>query len=126
MAAFRPHLHELGVTEQQWRVLRALEDGRELTLGDLGRETCISSPSVSRIVPALERRDLVARRPDETDARRSRVRLTSTGDALIRRGATRSEAIYRDIEDRIGSERARHLQILLDRVHDTLGSRPSS
>lgn len=121
MTAFRPHLHEMGVTEQQWRVLRALEGGRELTLGDLGRDTCISRPSLSRIVPALERRDLVARRSDDVDARRSRVRLKPGGEALIQRGAARSEAIYRDIEARIGSEHATHLRALLDRVHAALG-----
>ncbi len=51
MASFRPVLREYALTEQQWRVLRALTAARApQRLGTLARTTFLSEPSLSRLV----------------------------------------------------------------------------
>ena len=50
MEQFRPLLREHGITEQQWRVLRALSGVRKVNASELAEITCISMPSLSRIL----------------------------------------------------------------------------
>ena len=77
MRTFRPMLGEHGLTEQQWRVLRALRATRVgLEVGELAEATFLLGPSLSRILANLEDRQLVARSSVPRDARRSRISLT--------------------------------------------------
>ncbi|HTX23636.1 MAG TPA: homoprotocatechuate degradation operon regulator HpaR [Steroidobacteraceae bacterium] len=115
MRRFRPGLRGHGVTEQQWRVLRALV-GRALEITELADETCLRPPSLSRILPDLESRGFIARRPVPDDLRRATVMLTLTGLELITAHAPESERIYRAIEDRFGAARLAQLFELLKQL----------
>ena len=54
MQRFRPMLAEFGLTEQQWRVLRALASAEEpLEVTQVAERTELLPPSVSRIVADL-------------------------------------------------------------------------
>jgi DNA-binding MarR family transcriptional regulator len=64
--------------------LAASED-RRLRLSVLAEETGLSLSRVSRIVDALERRELVRRRPCPSDARAVNAHLTEEGLDLARR-----------------------------------------
>ncbi|HUN28128.1 MAG TPA: homoprotocatechuate degradation operon regulator HpaR [Steroidobacteraceae bacterium] len=118
MRRFRPSLRRHSVTEQQWRVLRALAGHRGIELAELAARTCLLPPSLSRILPDLERRGLVARAPVAADMRRSSASLTAEGVRLIAAHAPESEAIYRAIEDRFGPERLRYLLGLLRELEE--------
>ena len=120
MDEFRPHLRALGVTEQQWRVLRALSGGLQWRLNELAEHTQISMPSLSRIVPVLVAKGWLVRRADDIDGRSSRVALTSNGQAFFDSGAEKSETIYREIEDRFGRARMDALYQLLDELNACL------
>jgi len=113
MRRFRPALRAHRVTEQQWRVLRALSRREPLELAALAAHTCLLPPSLSRILPDLEARGLVARQVVASDLRRSSVTLTAQGVRLIAEHAPHSEEIYREIERRFGAERLRELLRLL-------------
>jgi homoprotocatechuate degradation regulator HpaR len=71
MAQFRPVLRRHGITEQQWRVLRALSSVDEARITRLAEMTLISKPSLSRLLPALEARRLVRRSAAADDLRRA-------------------------------------------------------
>ena len=116
MDEFRPHLRVLGVTEQQWRILRALDALGECSASDLAEATCISMPSLSRIMSGLERRGLVKRRTDPADLRRTFIAIATPGKKLLREGAIESERIYANIARRLGSEQIGSLYALLDNV----------
>lgn len=116
MRRFRPLLAVHDLTEQQWRVLRALTaaDGR-LDLTGLAERTALQVPSASRIIANLEGRGLVERGTTEGDQRRASLGLSSAGRELVRRIAPRSEAAYNRIEEEFGAERlARLLEELAD------------
>jgi homoprotocatechuate degradation regulator HpaR len=116
MRHFRPGLRAHDVTEQQWRVLRALAGHESLEVTELAARTCLLAPSVSRILPELAARGLITRRQVESDLRRSLVALTPEGLRLLAAHAPQSERVYRAIEERFGAERLRQLIQLLQEL----------
>ncbi len=113
MRRFRPGLRDVGVTEQQWRILRALAHSGELEASELAEATCLLAPSISRILPDMEARQLISRRQPDSDLRRSVIRLERKGLRLIATHAPFSEKIYDEITRRFGTERLAQLFTLL-------------
>src|SRR3954467_2426619 len=73
MRHFRPSLRAHGLTEQQWRILRALSAHGDVEVAELAHTACLLGPSLSRILRDLEARRLIRRRPVNLDLRRSIV-----------------------------------------------------
>lgn len=116
MQQFRPHLAELGITEQQWRVLRVLGEDGPSEAGQVAERSCILPPSLSRIIKALELQKFLKSSSDETDGRRSIIALTEKGKKLLAEGSPGSSQIYQSIEKRIGKAK---LELLLDLLDET-------
>jgi homoprotocatechuate degradation regulator HpaR len=113
MRRFRPGLRRIGVTEQQWRILRALAHSGELEASELAAATCLRAPSLSRILPDMEARQLISRRQPGSDLRRSLISLERKGLRLIATHAPFAERIYTDITRTFGAERLAQLFTLL-------------
>jgi len=123
MTRFRPNLRRYNVTEQQWRVLRALAAAAdEVEATRLADMVMLLPPSLSRILKDLIARDLIVRRTPETDLRRSLVSLSPEGKALIAKVAPSSEAIYAEIERLYGSEALGELRVLLKKLETVLAT----
>ena len=120
MRLFRPGLRRHGVTEQQWRILRALAHAGPLEVTDLAEATFLLAPSLSRILPDLEKRQLISRRQVDTDLRRSVVSLEPKGLRLIGNHAPYSEQMYAQIARRVGPERIAQLLRLLEDLESSL------
>ncbi len=116
MCRFRPGLRTRGVTEQQWRILRALADAGPLEITELADVTFLLAPSLSRILRDMEARTLIRRKPVNSDLRRAVVSIERRGLRLIAQHAPHSEDIYRDIERRLGSDRLTQLFSLLEEL----------
>ncbi|MDB6092432.1 MAG: putative homoprotocatechuate degradative operon repressor, transcriptional regulatory protein MarR [Gammaproteobacteria bacterium] len=121
MCLFRPGLRGRGVTEQQWRILRALAHSGSMEVTALAEATFLLGPSLSRILPDMEKRQLVSRRQVDSDLRRSVVSLEPKGLRLIALHAPDSEQIYAEIAKRFGVERVTQLFTLLHELQDSLG-----
>ena len=102
MEYFRPHLKAHDITEQQWRVIRALAEFGEIDIGTLSKRIAILMPSLSRMLPDLEEKGLIRRRKHQTDARTVLVTLAPKGKALFDDMRGHSEIIYRDIQRIVG------------------------
>ena len=113
MHHFRPHLQFYGITEQQWRVLRALTSVESIEVMALANATFLLPPSLSRIVKDLEERRLIHRRTSERDMRRSIISISEEGSRLIKLAGDHSEAIYAEITRRFGAEKLAELQRML-------------
>ena len=109
MKRFRPALRERGVTEQQWRILRALAHGGPLEVTALAEATFLLPPSLSRILPDLESRKLIARRQLPRDQRRAVISVAPAGLSLIEAHAATSESTYDRIAEIFGSARLSQL-----------------
>jgi homoprotocatechuate degradation regulator HpaR len=106
MRRFRPHLAAHGLTEQRWRVLRALNAaGRPVDVGEVADRTFLLAPSLSRILTDLDDLGLVHRVADVDDRRRALLSLTDGGRRLVAVVAPKSEAVYGRIEERFGADR---------------------
>ncbi|MGW1200070.1 MarR family winged helix-turn-helix transcriptional regulator [Streptomyces sp. NPDC002536] len=80
-----PLVHE-GLTRAEFDILGTLRrTGRELTPGQIARETFASGAAVTKRLRILEDRALVARRPDDRDRRVAHLSLTDEGRELIDR-----------------------------------------
>ena len=123
MAEFRPLLREHGITEQQWRVLRALTTGDALRISRLAELTLISGPSLTRILKALEQRGLVRRGAEAHDQRAARISIAPEGLRLIETVAPHSEKRYRAIARRIGEAQMEDLYRALAELPEKLARR---
>ncbi len=122
MARFRPTLRRHDITEQQWRVLRALTaSAAPLTPSEISKMTLLSLPSLSRLLKTLEARGVVRRVAHDEDLRSARLALTPRGRKMVRTIAPMSEMSYADIGDAIGADDLEALYQLLDAVVLRLG-----
>ena len=104
VAVVRPVLAEYGLTEEQWRVLRVLHGGPELSAHKLAAETGILSPSLSRMLARLESESLLERRQDSTDQRAQQIRLTPRGKRICEKIAPLVGRQYNKLRRRLGRE----------------------
>ena len=120
MARFRPMLRDHGLTEQQWRVIRALSHYERIDASELARRSFLLAPSLTRILQHLESEKLIRRSADANDQRRSVLILTAKGRKLFAQVAPDSAALYDDIEAEFGSEKLALLYELLEQFHQTI------
>jgi DNA-binding MarR family transcriptional regulator len=83
--AVKERVAPLRLNPPQFWTLLALAEMSGASLGELARWQRIDAPAASRVVAALVRRGLVRLQLDPDDRRRSRLRLTRSGSALIRK-----------------------------------------
>jgi homoprotocatechuate degradation regulator HpaR len=120
MRQFRPSLRDHGLTEQQWRILRALASVDSIEVTELARVAFLLGPSLSRILRDLEARPLIERRTAKADLRRGVVSISAKGVRLIEAVAPTSEAIYAAITARFGARKLAELQDMLHALEDDL------
>ncbi len=125
MSRFRPMLREHGLTEQQWRVLRALAEFGSIDAGDLAARALLLAPSLTRILQHLQSKGLIRRETDDSDLRKSVVTLTKGGQRLFDSIAPESEAVYSEIEADFGRDRLESLYGLLSELYTALAPKRS-
>lgn len=116
MSHFRPMLAAHDVTEQQWRVIRALAEAGTLDATEVAEMAFILAPSLTRMIRSLEERGFVIRHKDKADGRRVLLELAPAGRAMIDEVMADSRRIYADIYDRFGAERVEDLLDMLDEL----------
>jgi homoprotocatechuate degradation regulator HpaR len=119
MERFRPMLSAHDVTEQQWRVLRVLQETGGSDASQLAQAACVLPPSLTRMLRSLESRGFIALSKDPGDGRRALIALTAAGQTFLQQVSPESAAIYAEIEGRIGRERIAHL---LDEIEALLAA----
>ena len=125
MRQFRPALRQHGLTEQQWRILRALASIDAIEVTELARVAFLLGPSLSRILRDLDARHLIERRIAKTDLRRGVVSISAKGLKLIEAVAPSSEAIYAAMTKRYGARKLVELQDMLHALEGSLSELPA-
>ena len=120
MERFRPLITAHGLTEQQWRILRALAAIDAIEVTELAHTAFLLAPSLSRILRDLEARGLIERKTAETDLRRGLVSISDKGLRLMEVVAPSSEAIYAAITRRYGVRKLAALQDMLGALEASL------
>lgn len=116
MGFFRPILQEVPLTEQQWRVIRALNEHEELESKQLADLCCILSPSLTGIISRLEQQGYIKRRKPPEDQRRTLISLTDTAKDMFEALSPRLEERYRDLTEKLSPEDMKALDALLAKL----------
>ncbi|HEY0766629.1 MAG TPA: homoprotocatechuate degradation operon regulator HpaR [Steroidobacteraceae bacterium] len=117
---FRPILNAHDITEQQWRIVRALLEVPALEPREISEVCRISSPSLAGVLARMQQLGFVVCRRVAHDQRRVRVSLTPRARALAARMAPQIDATYRRIEALIGGQFSSRFQRMLDQLLATL------
>ena len=105
MAPIRPVLRASNVTEQQWRVLRVLDDVEALDASGIAEQALLYAPTVTRILRELVDRGLVVRRIDANDGRRSIISITQEGHHLVEQTASHTRQLLDAYTKEFGEQR---------------------
>ncbi|HET9551958.1 MAG TPA: MarR family transcriptional regulator [Anaeromyxobacteraceae bacterium] len=111
-ARFREH----GLTGAQVGVLTRLSSPEGKPIGAIGAELWCDVSNVSGLVARLEQQGLVARRPDPSDQRVKRVRLTERGSAALAKVLPGHESALVRRATALSREERRTLAALLRRL----------
>ncbi|MCE8538011.1 homoprotocatechuate degradation operon regulator HpaR [Ruegeria pomeroyi] len=117
MRPVRAILMDVGITEQQWRVLRVLEEEGPQDPTRIADGACLLLPSLTRILQKLEEKQLISRQPDPDDGRKQVVSITQAGTQIIRDNLGASQAVFEAIQAQMGADRYELLLDLLNELH---------
>lgn len=126
MPPFREIFADHDLTDQQWRVLRALWEADCLSMVDLAAATVLPSPSLVGIVDRLEKRGLVNRIRSETDRRLVYLVATDQGRALHAEIEPRINAIHDNLRARASEAEWSELDRILTKIASTEESTKTS
>jgi len=116
LSFFRPCLLDNALTEQQWRVLQALEKYKELESKALADHCCILSPSLTGILNRLEQQGFIQRRKSDEDKRRILISLTDKSNALLHRLTPEFEERYKAFTERYDEQKLQQLVSMLEEL----------
>lgn len=116
MQFFRPSLNKHNLTEQQWRILRTLEQHGDMESHQLSELVCILKPSMTGILGRMERDGLVHKRKAEHDQRRIYVGITEAGSTIYQNMSQEVEQNHKRLQRKFGKEKLNSLLELLDEL----------
>ena len=116
LSHWRPLISERGFTEQQWRVLRVVNEYEPIDISTLASFSALHMPSVTRILQALQKRGYISRERDTADSRRSWIRVTQKARDVMYSEGLRSAEINERLMSRFGEENFRELSRLLNEL----------
>lgn len=118
LSHFRPMLNDIGITDQQWRIIRLLAEHGIMDFQDLAKQACILRPSLTGILTRLEKLNYVVRLKPSNDHRRVFLKLTSEGERLYENLCIAVDARYKTLEQRFTHEKLQQLGNLLKEFTD--------
>ena len=119
--AFGEVLREHGITLQMWRVLAALDHADGQRISDLAALTSIDVSTLSRLIDAMQEKDLVdRRRSNGADARVVTVHATDAGHALTPKIIPRARHYEEVALQGFTAEEQETLKAMLARVYGNI------
>ncbi len=115
MGPIRKLLSDVDLTEQQWRVLRVVQESDGIDPTEIADQACLLLPSLTRILQKLDEKGLISRERDKVDRRRQIIRITAAGEKIIEANIAASIAIVDRTREKMGEER---YEALLDLLND--------
>lgn len=122
MSPIRVMLAKSAITEQQWRILRALSEYGEMDSSSLAVRSALLTPSLTRIINSMLAKGLVTQQRDNKDKRRQLIAITARGQKIIDDNLAEAIQIVLDVKLLLGAEKYETLLDLLGQLDkpDTL------
>ena len=115
---FAPELRAMGLTAQQWRVLRVLNELDDLSMSELAQQSFVMLPSLSRIVKNLVKQGYIDKKQSDTDQRSYSISLNPKGKEQVKNHRQKLEMVYEEIEATFGYGKLQLLFELLNELTD--------
>lgn len=125
------NMQKMGLTSSQSEVIRYILRHRDHSIspGELMEQLGLSQSTVAGILKRLEKKSLLIRQTDTTDARKSRIVLTEKGlameEELLQVAARTEDILLQGMTEAEQAELNRLLQLALDNMHTFRTSVPS-
>jgi DNA-binding MarR family transcriptional regulator len=113
---FQTTIGDPQITPTQYAALVKLHDVGELSQNHLGRLTAMDPATTQGVIRRLRERDLIAARPDPNDRRRTLLKLTPAGNALLARLIVNGPKVSELTLERLSPEEQRTFLALLQRL----------
>lgn len=118
--SFGEEVRPLGATLQIWRVLAALREHDGRRMGDLADTTSIEMSTLTRLVDNMEKKGLVSRRRDASDARVVVLHVAPAGRRLTQRILPIAERYERVALAGFDAREAEQLRQALRRLYENM------
>ena len=119
MALFLEETQPFNITPVQYSLMTALNERGELDQVSLASEIGLERSGIAEVIPRLEARGLIARRPSELDGRVKLHRLTAKGQSLVQRMREAVDRAHdRTIEQLPKAQRTALLEMLVELVEN--------
>ncbi len=106
------------------RVLYEIAHQEEASAAALGSELKLDAGYLSRILSGLARRNLIEKRPSDTDRRRSHLHLTPDGQAAFAALNARSHGQTADMLASLSADQCKRLVDAMGTIEGLLGAQP--
>lgn len=116
MGPIRALLSDVDLTEQQWRVLRVVQESGAIDPTQIAEQACLLLPSLTRILQKLEDKQMISRARDQMDRRKQVITITPDGEAMILDNLEASLALVAETRAKMGEERYEALLDLLNEL----------
>ena len=116
MPQYRSLFQAHGITDQQWRVMRALWEQEHLTSKQISQITLIPAPSLVGILDRLEKKGLLGRLRSVEDRRLVFIRPTKAGRELQEIMLPKIEEIHKFLIERVTSKEWNEMKRILDKL----------
>ena len=102
----------------RWRMMAWLSENEPCSVTDLTKELMLKQPSVTRLVEAARKDNMVDVSPDEVDRRRVHVTLSGEGRRLVTELKISARASDQIIVDDLGRSRSSQIKKTLRQIID--------
>lgn len=112
------HLAPFELTIAQFGLLVQLRAASGASVGELAERMIMDATTLSRNIRPLERRGLLAAEADKADGRVRKLKLTSSGRALVERASAGWRAAQKQVEQALGGPE--HMRVLNEALDGAL------
>lgn len=104
------------ITIDQWLILCVVDDNNAITLKDLAAKVFKDEASLTRITHLLEKNNLISKKQDVDDKRKTQIFLTESGKKTMKSAFNISKQYRKDALNGISKEEVKNMAILLNNI----------
>ena len=118
MPSYRRLFQKNDLTDQQWRVLRALWEKQHLTSAPISQITLFPPPSLVGILDRLKKKNLIGRLRFTKDRRHVHIIPTQKGRAFMKHMMPTADRFRADLPRRVTAAEWAELNPILDKLSE--------
>ena len=123
MPSYRRLFQANDLTDQQWRVLRALWEQQHLTSSEISQITLLPPPSLVGILDRLEKKNLIGRLRSTKDRRYVNIIPTRKGRVLMEHMMPMVDHIHNDFMQRVTTAEWAEFNRILNKLSESTEKR---